>query len=77
MIDIQWAKEVEPYNKYRRFKIYYQRNGQDQNATVMEYTDGIFVVCEAEYYKGNKPTEKDRQTLCEYATKHLLFADKC
>lgn len=36
-----WGKNIEPYMHYARVKVYYTKNGIDQNAVYMNYaTDG-------------------------------------
>ena len=69
MISIQWAKEIEPYNKLNRVKVFYQKNGKDQNATFMDYGEKYLLV-EDEHYSRNGLKEDEIEQLAEYV-KHF------
>ena len=72
MIDIQWAKEVEPYGDFRRVQIFYQKNNKDQNATYIEMENG-WSICGEEHYPRNGLNEKEKQELAEFAKKGIRF----
>lgn len=70
-----WALELEPYMDYKKVRVYYTKNGTDQNAVFMNF--GVekdnWAIIEEAHIVGNKLSKAEQKELATMLNNKEMF----